>query len=308
MCLIAFAIGTRPSLPLLLAANRDEHFNRPTQPLHRWPDRPGVWAGRDGRDGGTWLGLADNGRVALLTNVRSTHTGPGARSRGELATRWLCGEQTLERFIADLDPAAYAGFNLVVGDLHAGRWTWLCNRNPAAPHQGAATGLHRRELAPGVYGLSNAVLDTPWPKTRRLVAALRAALPDAPAPDTPAPASPATDWTRPLQAGLADDRPAPVHRQPATGVDAATEHVLSSPFVRWPGSGYGTRSSLILRVRRSAEQPATAGQTGVAGQSNRAGSHLPAKWHPELHAELHEWTHSPDGWCAHQHTHHTLSF
>ena len=273
MCLIAFAIGTHPDLPLLLAGNRDEFFDRPTDALHRWPDRPGVWAGRDRRDGGTWLGLAENGRVAMLTNVRSPHPGPGARSRGELATRWLHGETALERFAADLDPEAYGGFNLVVGDLRTQRWTWLCNRDPAAPHHDTAAQLHRQDLAPGVYGLSNAVLDTPWPKAQRLTAALRAALPAA---------TRSVDWSQPLQAALADDQPALLHELPVTGVDAEAELALSSPFVRMPGRGYGTRSSLILRVDRSS-----------------AGQHT---------AELHEWTHSPAGWSHEGPRHHRLAF
>ena len=216
MCLIAFAIGTHPDLPLLLAGNRDEFFDRPTDALHRWPDRPGVWAGRDRRDGGTWLGLAENGRVAMLTNVRSPHPGPGARSRGELATRWLHGETAPDRFAADLNPEAYGGFNLVVGDLRTQTWTWLCNRDPAAPHHDTAAQLHRQDLAPGVYGLSNAVLDTPWPKAKRLTAALRSALPAA---------TRSVDWSQPLQAALADDQPALLDELPVTGVDVEAEQI-----------------------------------------------------------------------------------
>ena len=89
MCLIAFAIGAKPNIPLLIASNRDEFYDRPTEPLHRWilPNGMAVTGGRDLRDGGTWLGLSDGGRVAMLTNVRSVHMAPAARSRGALANR-----------------------------------------------------------------------------------------------------------------------------------------------------------------------------------------------------------------------------
>lgn len=261
MCLIAFAIGTTPAWPLLLAGNRDEFFERPTAPLHRWTDsEAGIWAGRDQRDGGTWLGLNEAGRVALLTNVRSPRPGPGRHSRGELATRWLEGGCSLERFVADLDPQAYGGFNLVVGDLRLGQWTWLCNRTPARPHTDTAVALHRQELTPGVYGLSNAVLDTPWHKTRRLKAAVGQAA-----------RQPEDEklFSQTLAAALADT--APSDELPDTGVPGDWERALSSPFVCAPDRGYGTRSSLVVRVRSEGRQ------------------HL---------ADLQEWTHSPAGWSS----------
>ena len=174
MCLIAFAIGTDPAQPLLLAANRDEFFERPTEPLHRWalPDGTGVVAGRDLRDGGTWLGMSEAGRVAMLTNVRSANPGPGRRSRGELTTRWLQSGNSWDALLSGVTAADYGGFNLVVGDLASGFWAWVSNRDPAQPHEEQTDRLHHRRLAPGVYGLSNAALDTPWPKTLRLKQAL----------------------------------------------------------------------------------------------------------------------------------------
>ena len=264
MCLIAFAIGAHPACPLLLAGNRDEFFDRPTTPLHRWPDAPtGIWAGRDQRDGGTWLGISEAGRVALLTNVRSARPGPGERSRGELATRWLLGNTDMDAFAAGLDPMAYGGFNLVLGDLSGGGWTWLCNRDPGAPHTDhAPAALHRQDLSPGVYGVSNAVLDTPWPKTLRLKTALAQAV-DAQDTDTA--------WLHLLQAALADDQPLPLVDLPDTGVPADWERALSSPVVCAPDRGYGTRSSLVMRV-----------QTGPTGHR----------------VDLHEWTHSPAGWST----------
>lgn len=241
MCLIAFAIGAHPDSPLLLAGNRDEFFERPTAPLHPWtPEGSGatIWAGRDLRDGGTWLGFADTGRVAMLTNVRSAQAGPGTRSRGELPLRWLAGNGGLDALAAGIDPASYGGFNLVVGDVRTGQWVWLSNRDPHAPHgDGASSRLHQQSLTPGVYGLSNAVLDTPWPKTERLRAALQQAL-----------GQPVAQAEVHLAAALADTAHAPAHLQPATGVPPELERALSSPFVDMAERGYGTRSSLIARV------------------------------------------------------------
>ncbi|MFC3686152.1 NRDE family protein [Hydrogenophaga luteola] len=240
MCLIAFAIEADPARPLLLAANRDEFFDRPTEPLHRWalPDGTGVVAGRDLRDGGTWLGVSEGGRVAMLTNVRSANPGPGRRSRGELTTRWLQSGSSWDALLSGVAATDYGGFNLVVGDLATGFWAWVSNRNPARPHAEQADGLHHRRLTAGVYGLSNAALDTPWPKTLRLKRSLDQAL--AAGLNDPAP----------LVAALADRDTRPESELPDTGVPAELERALSSPFVDMADRGYGTRSSLLLNVVR----------------------------------------------------------
>ncbi len=244
MCLIAFALNADPACPLLIAANRDEYLDRPTAPLHRWSlaDGTEVVGGRDLRDGGTWLGLSPQGRVAMLTNVRQAVVGPGARSRGELVTRWLQGDGDEDRFAQGIDPEAYGGFNLVVGDFHARRWSWLGNRRPDEPHHVHPPALHRRALGAGVYGLSNASLDTPWPKTRRLKQALMTSLEhlrhDA-----------SGRWIDPLAQALFDDQPAPDPDMPRTGVPSDAERALSSAFVRMPDRAYGTRSSLVVSAR-----------------------------------------------------------
>lgn len=245
MCLIAFALHADPACPLLIAANRDEFLNRPTAVLHRWAlaDGTEIVAGRDLRDGGTWLGLSPQGRVAMLTNVRQTQAGPGPRSRGELVTRWLQGDGDEDRFAAGIDPAAYGGFNLVVGDFHRARWSWLGNRDPEAPHEPRLPSLHRRALGAGVYGLSNASLDTPWPKTLRLRQALGDSLARVHERDG------ITDWLQPLGQALTDSAPARAQELPHTGVPDDMEHALSSPFVRMADRGYGTRSSLVVSAR-----------------------------------------------------------
>jgi uncharacterized protein with NRDE domain len=264
MCLIAFAIEADPGCPLLIASNRDEFFDRPTAPLHRWalPNGVEVVAGRDLRDGGTWLGVNALGRVAMLTNVRGAELGAAARSRGELANRWLSGELDWPALLASLSPADYGGFNLVVGDALSGVWGWVSNRNPAHPHSTEVPTLHNRRLAPGLYGLSNATLDTAWPKTLRLKQALAEALAQPSAEDAQA---------RLIQA-LGDGQPAPLHALPKTGVPEPLEQALSSPFVHIPANGYGTRTSLLVRATRT---PPSKGGSGWGIQ-------------------LDEWTHGSD--------------
>jgi uncharacterized protein with NRDE domain len=248
MCLIAFALHADPACPLLIAANRDEFLDRPTAALHRWTlaDGTEIVAGRDLRDGGTWLALSPQGRVAMLTNVRQSLAGPGSRSRGELVTRWLQGDGDEDRFADTIAPAAYGGFNLVVGDFHRGRWSWLSNRQPDAPHEPHAPVLHRKALGAGVYGLSNASLDTPWPKTQRLKRAVSEALAGLREPMA------ADDWMRSLARTLADSAPAEANELPHTGVPDDMERALSSPFVRLPERAYGTRSSLVVSARPAA--------------------------------------------------------
>jgi uncharacterized protein with NRDE domain len=245
MCLIAFALDARPGLPLLLAANRDEYFDRPTAALHAWTMANGtdVLAGRDLKAGGTWLGVSFTGRVAMLTNVRSPEAGGHKRSRGELASLWLSGETIDTGALASaIDPDEFAAFNLVVGDLRHRDWRHLSNRDPDDPH-GACTGhLWQQSLAPGIYALSNASLNTDWPKARRLQSALSAAVADA--------MEAAPGWQVGLQQALGDARAVPEHDLPCTGVPLDWESALASPFVRVMERGYGTRSSLIVRSRQ----------------------------------------------------------
>ncbi len=247
MCLIAFAIQAVPGVPLLLAGNRDEALSRPTQPLHHWTTPRGtpVVGGRDERDGGTWLAAtgpgAPHARVAFLTNVRQGRdTTRRPRSRGELPLQWLDGTP-LDKLLHTLDPNDHGAFNLVVGDLVTGQWHWLTNRTP-----GHETGLWCQALTPGVYGLSNAALNTPWPKTVALRTAVHNALPGWPqhpnAEDT-------------LWATLAQRHTWPDDALPRTGVPQAWERALSAIWVDHP-SGYGTRTSAVLSVTQATGNPA----------------------------------------------------
>ncbi|UFS56790.1 NRDE family protein [Comamonadaceae bacterium M7527] len=227
MCLIAFAIGAAPHLPLLVAANRDEAFGRPTQGLASWPLTSDitVLSGRDMVAGGTWMGAGSNGRVAFLTNIRptlpaATPVAPTASSRGSLCTQWL-GGISFERWLINNPASSFEGCNVVLGDVLT--QTWHVARNKAsAQHTASAGGWYTSALAPGVYALSNADLDTPWPKLLRLRQALSGVLGMSQA-----------ERHALLLAALQDD-------------ERLTPDALSSVFVRWPQQHYGTRSSTLM--------------------------------------------------------------
>lgn len=231
MCLIAFALGAHPRWPLVVASNRDEYRARPTAPLATWHTAAGtpVLAGRDLQDGGTWFGVTPTCRVAMLTNLRRGLAGSGQRSRGELVTRWLDSSLDAAHFANTLNPSAYAGFNLVVGDAAAG--LWHCFSNADAP------ALTISRIAPGIHGLSNAQLNTPWRKTVELKQALAQALGSA---------SDAQSLEAKLFTALQNPARCPPAELPHTGVPADMELGLSSAWVDLPQYGYGTRSSAVL--------------------------------------------------------------
>lgn len=241
MCLLALAIGQSKAWPLLLASNRDEFFHRPTRPLARWRSDSGelIISGRDELAGGTWLGLTPGGRVALLTNVREPIAAVGARSRGQLPLAWLHSSLAPDDFLARLDAQAYSGFNLVVGDMRTGNWRWASNRKPT--ESGVAAGWQQRALSPGVYGLSNAFLDTPWPKTQQLKRAMQAALVGGGNP------------TKVLWPALADAKEASLTEMPQTGVAPDVERQLSSAWVRFADGRYGTRASTLVQASPAAQ-------------------------------------------------------
>lgn len=240
MCLIAFAINASARWPLVLAANRDEFLDRPTLPLARWRTPAGqeVISGRDLRAGGTWLGMTPGGRLAFLTNVREPNPEAAPRSRGELVMRWLEYDGDAADFVATLkaDHSAYAGFNLVLGDFQRNTWTWVTNKSASD------SVWQSQALAPGVYGLSNAQLDTPWPKTVELKRALQTALLDGSHAPEPEPLRTA------LWKALGNAERATPDQLPTTGVAPELELALSSAFVDFPEHGYGTRSSAVLLV------------------------------------------------------------
>lgn len=224
MCLILFAHRCRSDLPLLLLANRDEYLARATAPAGPWPDAAGVVAGRDLVSGGSWLGVAADGRWAAVTNVREgERTRPGGPSRGWLVRDYL-RERVPPAVFAGEAPArgdGYAGFNLLLGA--PGEVWYVSNRQPAPAR-----------LGPGLYGLSNGALDTPWPKVVHGQAAL-AALAAGPFPG--------------VEAGfrlLADRTVHPDPHLPDTGIPIEWERALSATFIVAPERGYGTRCSTVL--------------------------------------------------------------
>jgi uncharacterized protein with NRDE domain len=221
MCLIALAHRVHPDFPLVVAANRDEFYARPTAPAAFWEDQPAILAGRDLECMGTWLGVTRAGRFAAVTNYRDpADARSGAESRGTLVSRFLGGTMSAEKFFADIAAQgdAYRGFNLLASD---GNELYCYSNRDGAP----------RRLDPGLYGLSNHLLDTPWPKVRRVRERLREALNPAPAPE-------------PLFSLLADtDFPADAEL-PQTGVGPERERMLSA--ARIVSESYGTRCSTVV--------------------------------------------------------------
>lgn len=264
MCLVAFAIGASDHWPLVIAANRDEFLERPTLPLARWQTASGqtIISGRDLRAGGTWMGITPAGRIAFLTNVRQAQPEAAPRSRGELVTRWLDSSGDAAGFVAALEDkgAAFGGFNLVLGDLRQKAWTWVTNR-----YEGASA-LHAQALAPGLYGLSNAGLDTPWPKTLELKRVLTAALQTSDGPE---------GLQKLLWTALDSRQRALPADLPHTGVPPDLEEALSSAFVEVPGRAYGTRCSTVLLATASADawnielEERTHGREGLAAAAHR---------------------------------------
>lgn len=214
-------------LPLVVAANRDELFSRPADPAAFWTRPARLLAGRDLAAGGTWMGVTPSGRFAALTNVRDPRSiDPAAPSRGELVVGFLASSETplvhLRRLASG--PVRRNGYNLLAGT--GGELAWYSNADGPP-----------REVRAGVHALSNALLDTPWPKTSRVAAGLARILGRGTAVDS-----------EELFALLADREPAPDADLPDTGVGLAAERLLSSPFIVAPG--YGTRGSTLLLVAR----------------------------------------------------------
>lgn len=222
MCLIVFAWCPDHAQPLIVAANRDEFYARPSLPLAQWADAPQIYAGRDLEAGGTWLGVGANGRFAALTNIRDPHQPPARKSRGELVAKFLNAESTIDDYLSDVVSRSmeYAGFNLLIGNAHE-LWHYNARASEAIM------------LQPGVYGLSNAGLDTPWPKLLKARSALEGMLGD-PQPEA-------------LLGLLSDSQTASFADLPDTGVGLATETLLSSVFIASPT--YGTRASTALIVQ-----------------------------------------------------------
>jgi uncharacterized protein with NRDE domain len=222
MCLILFALEQHKDYPLIVIANRDEYYARPTQPAHWWPDAPEIFAGRDLEAQGTWMGVNKNGRFAAVTNVREPGSfGPARLSRGKLTSDFLSSREPAETFLKSIESSAedYAGFNLLVGD-DAGIY-FYSNRHPGI-----------RSIPPGIYGISNGLFDEAWPKLVSGKQALGIAL--------------ETGFdNNALMQILTDNATAGDHHLPDTGVPLDIERMLSSRFIR--SNDYGTRACSIVK-------------------------------------------------------------
>lgn len=252
MCLIVFSLRQNPDFPLVVAANRDEFFQRPTAAMDWWASETAgreVLAGRDLLSGGTWLAVDIEGRVSAVTNVREGSQAPGPRSRGELPLMALAEDTgTLEpRLRGQKDQ--YSGFNLVSLNTRHG---WYFSNRDAHPGRH----VHR-----GTYGLSNHLLQTPWPKLLRLRNSVTGLLENADAGTTEA-------LHHNLIERLYDTTPAPDHELPDTGVSRATERLLSSPFI--VGGDYGTRATTVVTVSASGEIRVTEQVWGPEGKKEDA--------------------------------------
>lgn len=208
MCLIVLSFRVDDDVPLLIAANRDEFHARPTRDADWWPDMPDVLAGRDLQANGTWLGVHRSGRFAAVTNYHDDHPPSSTfQSRGRLVTNYLLGTLDPMEYLRTIDGDAFAGFNLLLGD--ASTLGYLSNR-----------GIGVRELPPGIYGLSNATLDSSWDKVERSKERLAAL----------------------AASGTADD-PALFELLADTG-----DGSIRAPFVI--NAEFGTRCSTIVRAER----------------------------------------------------------
>lgn len=227
MCLVLAAYDRHPDYFLIVAANRDEFYDRPTAAARFWEDHPDLLAGMDLEHRGTWMGITRRGRFAAITNYRDPASyKKGARSRGLLVREYLCSTREPPEFLVDLDKVRdrYNGFSLL---LLGGKSLWCYS---------SRTGLAQR-LGPGVYGLSNHLLDTPWPKVGRGKEAMARIL-----------RGPGEDLSDSLLELLSDREQAGDGDLPGTGVSLEWERLLSPIFIR--SETYGTRASTVLLLDR----------------------------------------------------------
>jgi len=230
MCLILFSYQTHPDYSLVFAANRDEFYDRPTQALAFWDDAPRILAGRDLKSLGTWLGISLSGRFAAITNFRDPESiHEDAPSRGLLVSHFLEGNLLARPYLESIKSSQiqYNGFNLLVGD--ASGLYYYSNKGDTI-----------QKIRPGIHGLSNAFLDTPWPKIQRGKAALNALLEKEKSISEQDILQMLQDRSQPLDTTLPD-----------TGVGIEWERILSPLFIT--SEGYGTMSSSVLLIKKTGE-------------------------------------------------------
>jgi len=231
MCLLVFSYKQHPVYDFIFATNRDEFYKRPTRPAQFWDDYPNILAGKDLKAGGTWLGITKDGKFSALTNYRDPSIQKeDPPSRGHLVLDYLKGGKSIGQYLQDVDKKAnlYNGFNLLGGDL-----------------SGKAAGLmyysNRQQdieaLDAGLYGLSNRLLDTPWPKVKKAKRALASMI------------STGEVTEKKLFELLEDDTKAPDEDLPDTGIPHELERAVSPIFIKT--DRYGTRNSTVILVEKS---------------------------------------------------------
>ncbi|WP_102349733.1 NRDE family protein [Bacillus sp. Marseille-P3661] len=227
MCLLLFAYNVHPEFPFILAGNRDEFYNRPTEQATFWKDHPSILAGRDLEKLGTWMGVTKSGKFAALTNYRDPNeTNEGKESRGKLVADYLNSSVTTEEYLSIINNnrLRYPGYNLVFGDFTSLWYYSNINNEP-------------KELTSGLYGLSNHLLNTSWPKVDRGVEGLKACM------------NKTTLDMECLFSVLGNNEEAPDHMLPQTGVSFEWEKKLSPLFIKT--SDYGTRTSTVILLDKT---------------------------------------------------------
>lgn len=266
MCLIVFAYKVDPDYPLILAANRDEYYARETKHCHWWEDQPQLLAGKDLVAGGTWMGMHQEGRFAAITNFRTGGDKTKyANSRGDLTKGFLLGTDSAENYLRTLTQSAeeYAGFNLLLGD-QTGLY-YFSNRSEnnhdknqdKDTHESQEVDQHKdthgnqegntnpwRKLEPGIYGLSNHLLDTPWPKVIRSKNNFTTFINNR--------TRPAADHKALINL-MKDQQDVPTDQLPNTGVSDKMEGGLARIFIHMDWKGYGTRATSSLWQHRNGE-------------------------------------------------------
>lgn len=224
MCLILFAYKTHPKYKLVIAANRDEFYRRPTAPAVFWEEDPQVLAGRDLQAGGTWMGINTSGKISLLTNYRDmSNIKPDAPSRGHLVSDFLKNKEGAAKYLAHLSSTAhrYNGFNIICGNAEE---LYYYSNYSESVHQ----------IKAGFHGLSNALMNIKWPKITKGIEKLKSILQD----NQPDPLH--------ILEALYDDITAPNALLPDTGVGLQFEKMLSPMFIK--SEDYGSRSSTVLLI------------------------------------------------------------
>ena len=224
MCLIVLAYKYVPGIPLFFAGNRDEFYDRPTEKAHIWNTKPKMIAGKDLKAGGTWLGLTVNGKIAAITNHRNMNQNkPDAPSRGHIVKDALTSSNTTEHYLQELKSEAqeYNGFNLITGSRE--KLFYFSNQT-----------MQIKELKPGIYALSNALLNTPWPKAEWAKDQFKQILDSG------------EHSTSRCFSILKNEDTYPVKKLPETGLSSEMEKAVSAVFIKT--EEYGSRCSTVVKL------------------------------------------------------------